>query len=122
QRMLRNITGKHDEVAALTMPARDFNFAAEAYYRDSLKQKLLREGLRLVMTKYESDADLRGGLYLLLGDIDVPQFIRWVERSLTAGTLSQAELSFLIKTLLVLVAMEMDAPRAESIPNDYATA
>ena len=121
-RMTRNITRKNDAAASLAMPARDFNLAAESYYRDSLKQKLLRESLRLVVARYESDNDVRGGLTLLLPGIDIPQSLGRVEASLLGDRLTQTELTALIKTLLALVAMEMDAPSEESVPKDYASA
>jgi hypothetical protein len=121
-RMVRNITGKHDVASALKMPARDFNLAAETYYRDSLKKRLLSESLRLVLEKYERDANIRGGLYLLLKGLDVPQFLGTIESSLTQDRLTEAELGQLINIVLAVLAMEMDEPAAESIPQHYASA
>jgi len=122
RRMLRNITGKDGKTSPLAMPARDFNLAAEAYFRDSLKNRLLSEGIRLALRKYESNTNARGGLHLLLQDLDAPKFLRTIEPSLTHDQLTQTELARLVKIVLAVVAMEMDEPSAESIPQDYGSA
>jgi len=121
QTMLRNITGKSDPKAALGMRARDFNLTAEGYYRDTLKRRLLREGLQLALNKL-SDADIRGGLSLLVADLDVPSSLTALETSLLQDRLSQTELNALIRILIALIAMEMEESDRDVASKDCASA
>jgi hypothetical protein len=92
----------------LAVPAKDFNLAAEGFYRGSLRIRQLEEGLHELeqdLAQLECvaarDATLREALKELLGDDSATGFLRSVKRDCLADKLSAGGLRRLIHLLLL---------------------
>ena len=113
-RLLRGITGHDRPAGALGMRAREFNLAAENYYRGTLKQKLLREALDNLRTTCEAKRSIPESLYETCDGVDLVTFLRELEQPLLNDRLRPAELYRLINVVLTVIANEMTDPSSDS--------
>ncbi|HEY6806382.1 MAG TPA: hypothetical protein VI306_22575 [Pyrinomonadaceae bacterium] len=89
-KLLKGILNKVGKKKALQVNARDFNLAAEQFYREELKQKFLSEGLMFVRQALKRlTAFHRESARQLLGDLSASHFVNEIERSLLNDCLSQ---------------------------------
>jgi hypothetical protein len=108
--------GKH----ALDFQARDFNRMAETYYRDTLRQRNLREALAylrddVAAREKAASEDWRQLLRYGVRVQDVTRFLHDVERRVPGDDLSQQETAALLNLLLALLAEDCrEDAKAES--------
>jgi len=100
-RMRRAITGQREESRAIAMDAREFNLAAEDFYRNELKRATLLESigyLKSAATNTRTRAAMEQA-----GHLDLDQFWAAIESSFVNDRLSRTELQALIKIVLAVV-------------------
>jgi hypothetical protein len=97
--------------------AREYNVAAERYYRGTLKRRCLEQALdeleadlRAFETEDRPDQGLRRALSAVLGDETPLAFLRQRRAALLAAGLPEAELLKLLR--LLLISIHRDAERA----------
>jgi len=102
-------TGKSNP---LKTEAREFNLAAESFYRGTLKQKHLREALDSLRASAEQfTEDNREEIRSVLGELRPRHFLNEIERPLLDDTLSPLQLQTLINFLLLLIGGKIDDSR-----------
>jgi len=99
--------------------AREYNTAAEHYYRGTLKRRFLEQALNdlehdlhTLETERHQDQGLRRALNAVLGDESALSFLRKCRAAVLAAELPEAELLKLLR--LLLVSIHRDAARAGS--------
>jgi hypothetical protein len=118
-KLVRRIMGKSGKSNPLAVEAREFNLAAERYYREELKQKHLKEALEFVRTGLKRQSKERiAGLRWIFGELNPVHFISEIERALIADQLQPAQLRILINLLLSIINWKTFG--SESTPSKQA--
>ncbi|HJZ80278.1 MAG TPA: hypothetical protein VKD91_08025 [Pyrinomonadaceae bacterium] len=101
-RILRGICGHDDEASAIAIDAREFNLAAESFYRNELKRDTLLEAIGYLKHSSEADPQTREAMQRTT-NLDLSEFLRKIEGPLVNDRLSGPELQTLIKMVLAAV-------------------
>src|SRR5215510_14584712 len=107
-KLMKGILNRSGKSNALAIEAREFNLAAERFYREELKQKHLREALEFIRACLRSQPRERiSSLHWIFGELSPTHFIAEIERSLIADQLKPVQLKALINLLLSLVSWKI---------------
>ena len=116
-RLTRGILNELGAADPLRVPAREFNLAAEQYYRETLRRRqfaqgidLLGEDLRQLERQAQDDEACRQALRQLLPEQSAPTFLDAVRDDLLAG---RAPLPA-VRTLIGLVVLSVDRDAANA--------
>lgn len=116
-RLTRGILEEAGAVDPLRLPAREFNLAAEKYYRETLRRRQFAEGLALLENdllalerQSQDDEVWRRSLCQLLPERSGTDFLHAIRHDLLAGRAPRKELRTLIG--LVVLTVERDAAHA----------
>ncbi len=116
-RLTEGILAKCGARSPLAMPAREFNLAAERYYREELRQAQMLEGWRFVAEDIEALAagevplalEVRTEVAAILGDQGGAGFLRQAQDELLGDRLAPTTAMRLIQ--LMLLAEDLDSKR-----------
>src|SRR5215510_425840 len=118
-KLMRGIVSKSGKSNALAVEAREFNLAAERYYREELKQKHLTEALGFLRTSLKrQDKGRIASLRWIFGELSPFHFISQIERSLIADELKPAQLSALINLLLSIIEWKTKGHEAAPVTSE----
>lgn len=106
--LTRDICAEIGSRSALSTDARDFNLAAERFYRETLRKRHLAEALQYLVADVmeftsHADAEDRALMGQTMRVQDAVRFVRSVKDGLLSDRLSRDELRSLIACLLVLI-------------------
>jgi len=108
-KLMKGILTKSGKSNALAVEAREFNLAAERFYREELKQKHLREALEFIRAHLKRQSkDRLAGLRWILDDLSPLHFIAEIERSLISNELRPAQLRAVISLVLSIIEWRSD--------------
>lgn len=118
-RLTRGILDDLGACDPLKVPARDFNLAAEKYYRDTLRQRHLRDafaelGADLQVVAKDGPEELRRALAELLAGGEVPAFLQKALPQVLQGRADHRLLRRLIGLTLCAVAFDAGQARRDS--------
>jgi hypothetical protein len=123
-KLLKGILGKAGKNEAFKLEAREFNLSAEQFYREELKQQLLKEALNFVRESLDRFRDLdRESLQLILPDLRPAHFLNEIERLLVTDQLTPEQLRALISLVLLVIKWEsgeLDGPFTADCNHIYA--
>ena len=103
-KLMQGIVDKCGKSNALAVDAREFNLAAEQFYRCELKQTHLREALGFVRESLKSQTRVRiASINWVLGEINPMHVLNEVENSLLEDKLKPAQLRALINLILSII-------------------
>jgi hypothetical protein len=108
-KLLKGILQKTGKRSALEVDARDFNLAAEQYYREDLKRKFLSEGISSVRTAImRLTSRDRETLTQLLGELSSTHFLNETEQAVFDDQLTPRQICTLIAIVLLAIRSETD--------------
>jgi len=115
-KLVQGIMRRCGRCNALAVDAREFNVAAERFYRDELKRKHLREALGFVRERLKrlKKADT-GALHWIFDDLNPLDFLSEIENSLIEGKLTPTQLRALINLMLSIISWDCERPQATPI-------
>ncbi|MDG4476202.1 hypothetical protein [Thiovibrio frasassiensis] len=116
-RLTKGILASEGADSPFEMPARDFNLAAERYYREELRQEQIKEGWQHVVEDIKTMGagevplalEVRGEVQCILGSQDVEPFLRRTQEELLSDSLSQTTATQLLQ--LMIIAEDLDSKR-----------
>jgi hypothetical protein len=115
-KLMRGIMSKRGKSNALAVDAREFNLAAEQFYREELKQKHLREALGFVRHSLKSQTKTSiASLRWIFADISPMRFLNEIERCLVEDKLTSAQLCALINLLLSIIRWNGERPEDQFV-------
>jgi hypothetical protein len=122
-KLMQGILNKCGKSNALAIDARDFNLAAERFYREELKHKHLREALKFTRACLRNQPRERlASLHWIFGELSPIHFIAEIEKSLIADQLKPAQLRALINLMLSIISWQTEhseaAPRIGDEPHE----
>jgi hypothetical protein len=121
-KLTRQILEKAGARLPLSLSGREFNQAAESFYREELRVKHLQEGLEVLeqdLRATDSGQMLLAGLSSRLKNKKADEFIRGAKRALLAGT---ASIETVTTTLILLLVAELsDQERQAETRWDWAS-
>lgn len=114
-KLAQGIVRKCGKSNALAIDARDFNLAAEQFYRGELKQKHLREALGFVRESLKRQTWTHiAGTHWIFGELSPTHFLTEIENCLIENKLSPMQLRALIN--LILAIIRWDSEPSEEVP------
>lgn len=122
ERLTRRIVDKCGKSNALAVEAREFNLAAEQFYRQELKQDHLKETLAFVRAKLRDQTRERlASLGWIFGDLNPVHFLNEIESALLKDELKPVQLRALINLTLSIVNWEVTEPVNSEIVSHWIT-
>lgn len=113
-KLVQGILRRCGKSNALAVDARDFNVAAERFYREELKQNHLREALGFVREslkrKTQTNVD---ALHWIFDDLSPLHFLDEIETCLLEDRLRPAQLRGLINLILSIMGSDCERPQAD---------
>jgi hypothetical protein len=121
-KLMQGIVGKRGKSNALAADAREFNLAAERFYREELKQKHLREALGFVRESLKSQGRTHVvALRWIFGDLNPMHFLNEIENSLVDDKLTPAQLRALINLMLWIIRSNSERPEEDPFVSERAS-
>lgn len=118
-KLMNGIVQRCGKSNALAVDAREFNIAAEHYYRVELKQKHLRESLRFIRNTLKDQTTARiAGLHWIFGDLSPTHFLNEIEDSLVQDNLKPAQLRALLNLVLSIIHWNSEQPAEDLLASE----
>ena len=106
-KLLRGITEKAGKKNAFSLESREFNLAAEQFYRQELKQKLIKEAVDCVRQSIRHFQDVDGeAVRLVLDHVKPAHFLNQIEHALLNDELTPEQLRIMISLVLLVIRWE----------------
>ena len=104
-KLTNSIMRKCGKSKPLRVDAREFNLAAEQFYRVELKQRHLREAMDFVRNTLKNQTSARiASLHWIFGDLTPTHFLNEIEHSLVKDNLNPAQLRALLNLMLSIIS------------------
>lgn len=116
-RLTSGILAKGGAGSPYEMPAREFNLAAERYYREELRQEQISEGWQYAAEDIKAMAagevplslEVRGEITAILGRQEIDSFLKQTKEELLGDHLAPASAARLLQ--LMIIAEDLDGKR-----------
>jgi len=116
-KLKRGIMSKCGKLKALAVEAREFNLAAEEFYRIDLKQKHLRESIEFVRDSLRKQPPTRlAGLRWIFGELSPSHFLNEIENNLIEDKLKPSEMRALLNLMLSIIRWNSVRPQEDPAP------
>src|SRR5262249_35714764 len=108
EKLLDGIREKTRRRRSIDVDAREFNLAAERFYREELKRRHLQEGLASVRHLIKKlDPANKSILGEILPELSPSHFLNEIEHALSDNSLTEVQLSTLIGIVLLVIKAEL---------------